>query len=137
LIILAIADFDPAGIMIARSFCQRVHDYFHIPLSKIEARKIALTEDQTVDLPVGGNVGDKSDVNAPYFVEHYGEETYEVEALEPEELERLTVEAIESVLDVDAFNAEVEAEKVDWEFLSAKRRTMAKLMLELPDHPTI
>jgi ParB-like nuclease domain len=137
LIILAIADFDPAGIMIARSFCQRVHDYFHIPLSKIEVRKIALTEDQTVDLPVGGNVGDKSDVNAPYFVEHYGEETYEVEALEPEELERLTVEAIESVLDVDVFNAEVEAEKVDWEFLSAKRRIMAKLMLELPDHPTI
>jgi uncharacterized protein HemY len=67
----------------------------------------------------------------------YGEDTYEVEALEPEELERLTREAIQSVLDIDAFNAEVEAERKDWEFLSAKRRTMIKLMTDLPGESTI
>jgi hypothetical protein len=37
LIILTIADFDPAGIMIARSFTQRLRDYFHI--SNVDARR--------------------------------------------------------------------------------------------------
>ena len=44
LIVLTIADFDPADIMIARSFAQRLRDYFGI--SNVDARRVALTQDQ-------------------------------------------------------------------------------------------
>ena len=67
LIILTIADLDPAGIMIARSFAQRLRDYFHI--ANVDARRVALTQDQVeqYSLAVGGRIDDKDDVNKETF----------------------------------------------------------------------
>jgi hypothetical protein len=78
LIILTIADLDPAGIMISRSFAQRLRDYFQI--EDIDARRVALTLDQVSDygLVAGGNIGDKEDVNKERFRQEFGEDTYEV-----------------------------------------------------------
>ena len=89
LIILTVADFDPAGIMIARSFTQRLRDYFHI--TNVDARRVALTQDQIAlySLPAGGNIDDKKDVNKKSFREQFGENIYEVEALEPADLESI------------------------------------------------
>jgi hypothetical protein len=122
LIILAIADLDPAGMMIGRSFCQRLRDYFNI--ENVEPFRVALTKAQVedYDLPPGGNVADKEDVNKEAFVAEYGEDTYEVEALEPETLSGIVTEAVEQVLDIEAFNAELETEETDAQFLEARRK---------------
>jgi hypothetical protein len=101
----------------------------------MEAFRVALTDDQVLeyDLPPGGTVDDKNDVNARDFEDKYGPETYEVEALPPEELAAIVEEAVEAVIDHEAFNAEVDAEEEDWEFLSAKRETIIRLAADLDD----
>jgi hypothetical protein len=132
LIVLTIADFDPAGIMIARSFAQRLRDYFQI--ANVDARRVALTQDQIDDyaLPVGGNINDKKDVNKETFRERYGENIYEVEALEPADLEAIVEAAIEQTIDTDAYNDEIEREENDSRFLAAKRKLIMAYAGSLP-----
>jgi hypothetical protein len=132
LIVLTVADLDPAGIMIARSFAQRLRDYFHLP--NIDARRVALTQDQVnqYSLAVGGSIDDKEDVNKETFRAEYGEDTYEVEALEPSDLETIVEEAIEQTIDVDAYNEEIEQEEKDSRFLEAKRKLIMEYAASLP-----
>jgi hypothetical protein len=132
LIILAIADLDPAGMMIARSFCQRLRDYFGI--EDVDARRVALTMDQVDDyhLPPGGNTEEKDDVNKNAFEEAYGSDTYEVEALEPAQLTSIVEEAILQSIDIDAFNHEIEREEADSQFLEARRTLIMDYAASLP-----
>jgi hypothetical protein len=132
LIILAVADLNPAGMMIARSFCQRLRDYFGI--KNVDARRVALTMDQVDDyqLPTGGNVEDKDDVNRAAFVEAFGTDTYEVEALEPAQLTSIVEEAILQSIDIDAYNHEIEREEADSQFLEARRTLILDYAASLP-----
>jgi ParB-like nuclease domain len=135
LIVLTIADFDPAGIMIARSFAQRLRDYFGI--TNVDARRVALTREQidTYALPVGaigGNVDDKDDVNKETFRQQFGEDTYEVEALAPSDLESVVEDAILQTIHVDAYNHEIEREEKDSQFLEAKRNLIMEYAESLP-----
>lgn len=135
LIILTIADLDPAGIMIARSFTQRLRDYFHI--WNVDARRVALTKDQVDDysLVVGGNIDDKDDVNKEAFREEFGENTYEVEALEPSDLESIVKGAIEQTIDTVAYNDEIDREENDSRFLAAKRKLIMEYAASMPSVP--
>jgi ParB-like nuclease domain len=132
LIILTIADFDPAGIMIVRSFTQRLRDYFHI--ANVDTRRVALTQDQVEEhsLVVGGNINDKADVNKESFAAESGEDTYEVEALESSALEAIVQDAIEQTIDTDAYNEEIEREERDSQFLEAKRKLIMEYAGSLP-----
>jgi len=63
------------------------------------------------------------------FVEAYGEHVFEVEALEPSELQRIVRAAIDGVLDLAMFNAEVDQEKQDAADLeNIRRRAHAAIM---------
>jgi hypothetical protein len=44
------------------------------------------------------------------FVERHGDDVFELEAVPPERLQEVLREAIDSVLDIEAFNAEVRRE---------------------------
>ena len=54
-------------------------------------------------------------------MDKYGKFCWELEALTVDQLQRLLTEAIDSVIDTDAFNTELEAEQEDAEFLYAAR----------------
>jgi hypothetical protein len=62
------------------------------------------------------------------FVAKHGEDVFELEAVEPAELQRILTEAIDSVLDIGAFNRELDAEKRDAAFLETQRRRVLKLL---------
>ena len=96
--------------------------------------EFALTQDQIDDyaLPVGGNINDKKDVNKETFRERYGENIYEVEALEPADLEAIVEAAIEQTIDTDAYNDEIEREENDSRFLAAKRKLIMAYAGSLP-----
>jgi hypothetical protein len=131
LIVLTVADFDPAGIMIGRSFSQRLRDYFHL---EVDARRVALTQDQVdlYSLPPGGNINDKNDVNKSSFRELYGENIYEVEALEPADLESIVEGAIMQTINISAYNYEIRQEEKDSQFLEAKRELIMAYAASLP-----
>ncbi len=131
LIVLIVSDFDPCGESIAHSFARSMRDDFGV--TKVHPIRVALTAEQIeqYDLPPflkakKGSSGYKK------FVEKYGDDTvFELEALEPTDLQAILREAIDSVIDIDLFNKEVEAEVNDAVFLEGIRNTVHKALAEM------
>jgi hypothetical protein len=123
LILLLLADLDPDGEEIAHSFARSLRDDFDVASTKIELIKACLTADQVAELDLRSIMSAKeSSANYGRFVQEQGsEDVYELEAVEPSELQLILETAIENVFEGDAFDAEVEAEKADAAFLEAKR----------------
>ena len=120
-ILIILSDFDPDGVEIAQSLARSLRDDFFI--SKLHPIQAALTGDQVdrLDLPVG-MPAKRTSSQYRKFVERYGDQVYELEALEPAQLQEELREVIDSVLDVTAFNAEVDSERQDAVFLEGVRR---------------
>jgi hypothetical protein len=128
LILIIVSDFDPDGERIAESFARSMRDDFELTVHPIKA---ALTYSQTqeFDLPCGMDVDAKSSVNKKWFQGKYGDaEAFEADALEPARLQTIVRNVIESVIDVDAFNHEVEAEKADAAYLEGLRSRAMQLL---------
>ncbi len=120
LVLLIVSDFDPEGEQIAESFARSMRDDFGI--DSTTAIKVALTADQVEDYGLQPQLKAKrKSVNYKKFVEKYGTDVFELEALEPDDLQELLSEAIDS----NAFNAELDSEKEDAEFLENTRRRVA------------
>lgn len=134
LVILFLSDFDPEGEEIPHSFARSLRDDFDLPEEQIVPIKVALTADQVreFDLPPILQAK-KSSPNYQKFVAKYGTDAFELEAIPPATLQELTRQAIDSVLDVDAFNAEKDAEREDAQYLDAVRRKTRQTLLDLID----
>lgn len=132
LVILVVSDHDPEGEEIAHSFARSIRDDFNI--KDIHPIKVALTREQVeqYNLTPGGTAKAGS-VNRSKFVSRYGEDVFELEALEPKVLQEILTDAIDSVLDIDAFNAEVEREHDDAAWLAARRKVICDSMATLDE----
>ncbi|MBC8352202.1 MAG: ParB N-terminal domain-containing protein [Planctomycetes bacterium] len=124
LILLIASDFDPDGDQIAHSFARSMRDDFGI--DNIHPIKAALTAEQVAEHELPPMMTAKTtSVNYDRFVEQHGDDTvFELEALDPSDLQTILTEAIESVIDIDLYNAEVEAEANDAAFLDGVRNTV-------------
>jgi hypothetical protein len=115
LILLCLSDFDPDGDEIAHSFVRSLRDDFGLDEEKIEPIRIALTVAQIRQfelLPV--MTAKESSVNYDRFLQRHADTVvHELDALTPAQLQDVLIKAIDSVLDVPAFNAELEREKAD------------------------
>ncbi len=133
LIVLLLSDFDPDGENIAASFARSLRDDFGI--DQVTAVKVALTAEQVRALGLPPQMKAKSGAStyAKFTAEH-GEDVFELEALPPAELQRLLREALDAVIDHDAFQAEIEAERSEAAFLEGVRqrvrRALAKDIVE-------
>jgi hypothetical protein len=135
LVLLALSDFDPDGEEIAHSFARSLRDDFDIDQDRIIRVKVALTLQQVEALELPPIMSAKEgSANYERFIEAYGTQVHELEAVPPAELQRLLEEAIVAVLDVDRFNAEVEAERPDASYLAVARNSMQQAFQSLPRH---
>jgi hypothetical protein len=124
LVLLVLSDFDPEGEDIAESYARSMRDDFGI--ESIVPIKVALTKDQVQDMGLPPQMKAKEGSSRRKgFVEKYGDDVFELEAVPPDQLQEILREAIDGVLDVDAFNAEVDAEKQDAAGLDRIRRQFA------------
>jgi hypothetical protein len=132
LILLALGDFDPEGEDIAHSFARSMRDDFAV--ADVEYLKVALTADQVADMGLPPKMKAKA-TSSRYseFVERHGEDVFELEAVPPDQLQAILRRAIESVLDVAAFNAEVDAEKGDAAHLEGIRRAIQQNLASFLD----
>lgn len=112
LVILLMTDFDPDGMKIADSFVQAIRDEFGV--ENIKAYRVALNPEQveSLNLPDGKPVK-RTSTRAKPFIRQYGKYGWELEAVEPDQLQQLLRQAINAVIDVDLYNQEVEQEKLD------------------------
>lgn len=127
--LIVASDFDPEGESICESFARSMRDDFDV---EIVAIKAALTYQQTQELELPPALEAKeSSSRFSGFVERYGNEVYELEALDPEKLQELVDEAIRSVINIDLFNREVATEASDAAWLDVKRRRLLAAMAEV------
>ena len=115
LILLIVTDLDPAGETIAQNFRDDLEDDFGLTERSLEVYKVALTFDQVTEMNLAPSMEAK-DTSPTYkdFVEKYGiNDAYELEALEPADLQQILIDAVEEAMDMDAYNAELEQERTD------------------------
>lgn len=131
LILLLVSDFDPDGDQIAHSFARSIRDDFDI--GNVHPIKVALTAEQVAKYELPPLMTAKTgSVNYDRFVEQHGsDDVFELEALEPDRLQDILTEAITSVIDIDRYNAEVEAEAQDAVFLDGVRATVHEALREM------
>jgi len=117
--VLQLTDFDPSGEDMVRDLQDRLTRYGS-SLILLELEKIALTSDQVSSLGLPPMPAKKSDPRYERFAASYGDQAVELDALPPDELERIVSTAIESLIDQEAWNAEIEKAKQERE--EAQRR---------------
>ena len=113
---IIVSDFDPEGDDIAHSFARSMRDDFGI--EDIVAIKGLLRHDQVSqwDLPTDFDAKPKPKSSRyQQFVSKYGkgQNVYELEALAPQRLQSELTKVIDQTIDTKAFNAELEAERMD------------------------
>lgn len=130
LTLLLLSDFDCDGVVIASSVARIIRDEYNI--ANIDAIRVALNPEHVkrYALPPGGRADDKESVNREKFVRQFGELTYELEALSPVTLQEILRETIESVIDREAFEHEVEQEKQDARRLHETRQRVLRSLQE-------
>ena len=128
-LLLVVSDFDPDGEEIAHSLARSLRDDFGV--LQIEPVKVALTarQVQRFQIPAGGTAK-KSSRHYKKFIRRYGENVFELEALSPAQLQDLVRQSIQSVLDRDAFERELEQERQDAVSLGAVRQVVRNALLD-------
>ena len=116
--VLQLTDFDPSGEDMVRDLEDRLTRYGR--LIQFELTKIALTSDQVSTLGLPPMPAKKSDPRYNRFAQSFGDQVVELDALPPDELERIVSTAIQELIDQDAWNAEIEKAKQEQE--EARRR---------------
>ena len=120
LILLILSDFDPDGEEIAHSLARSLRDDFYV--GNIKPIKVTLTAGQVRKFKLRPKIkAKKTSPNYKRFEREHGDNVFELEALEPETLQKILTEAIDSVIDVEAFNFELNQEREDSVKLQALR----------------
>ena len=129
LVLLIVSDFDPDGEEIAHSFARSIRDDFGV--EEIEPVKVALTFDQVkrLDLPPAGKAKGRAG-QAKKFIDKYSDDVWELEALPPVTLQDILRNAIDSVIDIEAFNYEIDREKEDAVDLEGMRKVVISTLRE-------
>ena len=129
LVLLIVSDFDPDGEEIAHSFARSMRDDFEI--DEVVPIKVALTADQVRDFRLPPQMKAKTgSTSYKRFSAEHGDDVFELEALPPADLQRVLQAAIDSVIDVDLFNQEVDQEASDAAELETVRRQVHGMLAE-------
>ncbi len=130
LVLLVLSDFDPEGEDIAHSFARSMRDDFGI--SNIDFIKVALTANQVDELQLlPGPTAKEGSSRRKKFVEEHGEHVFELEAVQPQQLQAMLRQTIESILDMDLFRIEQGQEQQDAARLAGTRKTVHDMLANL------
>jgi len=94
-IILHLGDHDPSGIDMTRDITDRLALFG----SRVDVRRIALTMEQVEEINPPPNPAKVTDARYETYQAEYGEESWELDALEPSYLEALIRLHVEDILD--------------------------------------
>ena len=123
LVLLMLTDHDPDGEQIAASFARSLRDDFGI--GNIQPVKVALTAEDVRNYNLPSDLDAKpSSPNYEKFIEKNGTKAVEFDAMPTKLLQSKLREAIESVIDVEEYNAQLELEAKDAAVIEAHRRVV-------------
>jgi len=119
---------DPSGWQMLEAIKQTLED--DMDLWGVEYQRVALTPEQIMsyELPHDPQAVKITDKRYRNYVERFGDLAVELDALHPQVLWQLAVEAIESHFDMDLFREQMEMEHLEQERLATMRQ---KILTEL------
>lgn len=106
-IVLYLGDHDPSGMDMDRD----IRDRQGIFRADIKVIRIGLTMEQIEEYNPPPNPAKLSDPRAKWYVEKYGNISWEVDALRPQVLDELVRGRIEDLIDMDLYNDVLEEEE--------------------------
>lgn len=105
--VFSLGDHDPSGLDIER-FTQRAMKYFN---EKFEFKRIALTYEQVCKYNLLPHPTKKAVSRRGDYITKYGDRCWELNALEPEVLQHIIKEAVESEIKPDVWNKVIRKNK--------------------------
>ena len=136
LILLCVTDLDPAGEAIVQNFKDDLADDFGLADDSVVVIRAGLNMDRVKesDLTPSYDTDEKDISTKRAYEEKYGTtDAYELEAMGPAALQGALTEDIDSVLDIPAYNAELDQEDRDAVAIQARRAVVAGFLKTLPD----
>jgi len=106
-IMIHLGDHDPSGMDMTRDNDDRLRMFANYN-GRVEVRRIALNMDQVNEYDPPPNPAKFSDSRFQQYVAEYGDESWELDALEPAVLTQLIRDEIDSIRDMDLWNERVE-----------------------------
>jgi hypothetical protein len=129
LIVIVVSDHGPEGEDIPNSFGVSLRDDSGLAPDQLVVVKAALTREQATRLGLHEGQFAKEDLSRfPRFAERYGNRCWELEAVPTDTLREIVENAIRSVLDLEAFDTELEKEASEQDELD-EYRALVKLAL--------
>lgn len=109
-VIFHLGDHDPSGIDMSRDMGDRL-EMFGVDGEPV--RRIALTMEQVRASGAPPNPAKVTDSRCAGYVERFGDESWELDALEPQDIERVITDAVLSVRDEARWAAKVRRENAE------------------------
>ncbi len=113
-VIIHLGDHDPSGIDMTRDIADRL-DMFGVPM---EVNRIALNMDQVEEHTPPPNPAKLSDSRAQGYIQNYGYDSWELDALEPAAMHELITAAIEDYCDMKLWKKREKRQEKERELLT-------------------
>ena len=110
-IVLYLGDHDPSGMDMTRDIRDRLE--IMTDGAVVDVRRLALNYDQVIQYDPPPNPTKWTDSRAEAYIQSYGEESWELDALEPQVLDTLVSNEIDSILDRPLYDAKLAREETD------------------------
>ena len=112
IIILYLGDHDPSGLQMTQDLENRFAKYGEPEGLDITVKRIALTIDQVKKYRLIPNPTKFADPRSRSYVSQFGDECWELDAIEPRELQRIVKQAVEEQMDLEAWKTRLGRKKV-------------------------
>ncbi len=124
-----LGDLDPSGEDMVRD----IRDRLALMGVDVDVVKLAITLDQVTEYNPPPNPAKMSDSRARGFVEQFGYDSYEVDALRPNVLVEVIEDALDEIVDRDKMDAWLAREEQDKELIRDAAREVMQLRMEDAD----
>jgi hypothetical protein len=129
LFLLCLGDCDPDGDSIVETTLASLRD--DLGIASAEGTRVAMTHEQAdrLRLPKMLDADDKQSSNKEKFVTKHGRtDCYELEAVDPDVLQAWLDTAIRKVLDIEAYNHELDRQRDEAKEIMAHRRAVCEVI---------
>lgn len=109
-IVFHLGDHDPSGIDMTRDNTERLEEFAGTP---VIVQRLALNMSQVEEFNPPPNPAKLSDARAADYISKYGEESWELDALDPKYVENLIKTAVLRIRDETAWNESMQRENAD------------------------
>jgi len=117
--IIHLTDHDPSGLDMTRDIEERIREYWP-DNERLTIERVALTFDQVKRFNLASNPTKKADPRATGYVAQYGDQCWELDALPPDELEKIISRAVKGYIEAEIWDANVELIQEEKEDLQKK-----------------